>query len=179
MGEMTVLEALQLAVEHYHAGRFEQAVVICRDIVSHDPNQADAFGLLGLMAFQMGQMTPARDLVSRAIELQPRHAKFHYDLGMILSSLRLDGDAITSFRRAIELRPNFPEALNNLGTVLKRRLQFDDAISAYNRAVALMPGFAEAYYNLGNCWMKRSRRFARRLQPSPISPKRSAISARL
>ena len=172
MAPKTVLQALQRALGHYQARRLNEAESICRGILSSNPSNADAIAMQGLIAFQSGNAPGACELLGRAIALQPRHAKFHNDLGLILSAMGRNEEAIRAFDEATRIRPQYAEAFNNLGTVLKRRLRLDEAIAAYERATQLTPDFAEGYYNLGNCLKERG------LLDDAIDAYRRAISIR-
>ena len=151
MSQNPVLQKLQTALAHFQARRFAEAQSICRQVLSSNPNCADAIGMLGLIALQVGNIPSAGELLTKAISLQPRHAKFHHDLGLVLSAAGRNDDAVKAFQEATRLRPDYAEAHNNLGTVLKRRRRLEEAVAAYERATRAAPKFAEAFYNLGNC----------------------------
>jgi tetratricopeptide (TPR) repeat protein len=85
----------------------------------------------------------------KAIEIDPKHAIAHYNLGIVLRDKRQMDDAIAEFKKAIELNPKLTQAHNGLGIVLFGEKQFDDAIAAFKKVVELEPNFAEAYANMG------------------------------
>ena len=55
----------------------------------------------------------------RAIELDPKSASAHDDLGLALSSQGKTDDAIAEYRRAIELSPNYKNAHDHLDKALE------------------------------------------------------------
>ena len=94
----------------------------------------------------------------KAIELAPKHAPAHNNLGDILLYFKRDYDAaIVCFRKAIELDPEYAEAHNNLGKALQRKGQVDEAIACYRKAIELDPKYVGAHINLGAilCDIKR------------------------
>ncbi|MGO9184915.1 tetratricopeptide repeat protein [Mycobacterium sp.] len=53
----TISEALAIAVQHHQAGRLQAAEQIYRQILAVEPNHADAWDLLGVIAHQVGKRT--------------------------------------------------------------------------------------------------------------------------
>ena len=51
----TISEALSMAVQHHQAGRLQAAEQIYRQVLQVQPDQADAWHLLGLPAHPVGQ----------------------------------------------------------------------------------------------------------------------------
>ncbi len=145
----TAHEALQAAIAHHRAGELREAESIYREILAADPNHAEAWHLLGLVAHQVGRGDMAEQWINRAIALSGAQAVFHSNLGNVL---RAKGDldrAEKSLRHAIQLDPQSADAYNNLGNVLLDRGQQDAATTAYERAIQLRAGFAEPHNNLG------------------------------
>ena len=84
-----------------------------------------------------------------ALELDPKVALVHYNLGLALSNKGQSDEAIASYRIAVELNPKNAEAHTNLGLLLSARGQIDEAIDCYKKAIALEPKRAPFRYNLG------------------------------
>jgi Flp pilus assembly protein TadD len=86
----------------------------------------------------------------KALALDPKYAKNHYNLG---NALRAKGDldgAIASHQKALELDPEYAQAHNNLGVALYAKHDLDGAIACYHKALGLDPKLAPAHSNLGN-----------------------------
>src|SRR4051812_46564977 len=62
------------AVAYHEAGQLQRAEQVYRQILHADPNQADAWHLLGLLAHQVGQHRLALEYIGRAITLSNRVA---------------------------------------------------------------------------------------------------------
>ena len=89
--EITVPQALHMAVELYGKGFLEAADEICRRMLSVDPDQVDALHLMGLSCHQQDRHQEALDLIGRAVKLDPTHADARNNLGnMLLEQGRLD-----------------------------------------------------------------------------------------
>jgi tetratricopeptide (TPR) repeat protein len=146
----TIPEALAIAIQHHRAGRLQAAEQIYRQILAVEPNHADAWHLLGVIAHQAGQHDLAIQHLQRAIALEGNSAIFHNNLGGIHYALRRFPEAAACYRRAVELQPDHAEGYYNLGNALKDLGKLDEAIACYRRALELKPDFAEAHNNLGN-----------------------------
>lgn len=96
----------------------------------------------------------ARELFTRAIELDPEYASAHAALADSItlermyypsSDANLD-DADRASRRALELDPNLPEAHSARGCVLFLLRRFDEAETEFRAALRLNPCLFEAWY---------------------------------
>jgi tetratricopeptide (TPR) repeat protein len=146
----TISEALAIAIQHHRAGRLQAAEQIYRRILAVEPNHADAWHLLGLIAHQAGKYEVAIEYIERAIGLKGTVAAFPNNLGEAYRALRRISEAVACYRRAMELKPDFVEAHNNLGIALKGQGKLDEAVACYRRALELKPDYAAAHNNLGN-----------------------------
>ncbi len=59
-------EVLAGALEAHKEGRLEEAVAVYREILTTQPDHADALHLLGVALHQMGRNDEARPLIERA-----------------------------------------------------------------------------------------------------------------
>jgi tetratricopeptide (TPR) repeat protein len=83
------------------------------------------------------------------MELDPKFAMAHNNLG---NGLREQGklqEAVAEYRQAIALDPKLALAHNNLGTALHQQGKRDEALAECREALALDPKLAVAHCNLG------------------------------
>ncbi len=83
----TISEALAIAIQHYQAGRLQAAEQIYRQILAVEPNHADAWHLLGVIAHQAGKHEIAIDYIGNAVRLKGNVAAFHLWMGVPVVSL--------------------------------------------------------------------------------------------
>lgn len=146
---MTILEALQIAVQHHRAGRLAEAEALYRQILAMQPKHADALHMMGILAHQSGRHVLAVDLVRQAIAVNPLDVRYHIDLGNILGAQGCPAEAIGAYRRALQIDPACINAHYNLGIALQTQGRLDEAIAAYRAALHARPDFAMAHNNLG------------------------------
>ncbi len=148
-GEVTVAQALQLAIRSYEAGQLKEAEQVCSQVLGADPDNPDAYHLLGAIAHRAGKSQLAIELFGRSIEAAPQNAEVHFNLGSVLKNLGNLEQAGEAFAEAVELRPDYAEAHNNLGAVLHALMRPHDAIACFAKAVAFKPEYVMAHFNLG------------------------------
>jgi predicted O-linked N-acetylglucosamine transferase (SPINDLY family) len=148
--QVTVHQALEMALKLHQSGRLNEAEPIYRQILTREPNNVDALHLLGMIALQVGQHDAAIELIRRAIALNPRVPDYHNNLGMGYLGKAQHTAAVASFRTAMQLKPDYPQAHNNLGVALGALNQAPAAIDCYRSAVKLKPDYVEAWRNLAD-----------------------------
>jgi len=137
------------AIELHQIGELSQAAELYRKTLDSDPDNADAWHLLGLIAFKKEDNYLALKLIKTAIDIQPNTADFHNNLGRVYNALG-DDKAYFEYYRSIKLNPNHVKALCNLASSLRVRGEFSAAIDYAMRATKADPTDPEAYNNLGN-----------------------------
>jgi protein O-GlcNAc transferase len=147
--------SLDRALQFHRTGNLPEAEKIYRQILRHDPRNARALQLLGVLLHQLGQLDNGIPLIRDAIAIDPNAADFHNNLGNALMDKGQLDDAINAYRQAGTLRPEFAEAHSNLGNALSLKKNYDEAIAHCRTALSLKPDYAEAHNNLGNAlWSK-------------------------
>jgi predicted O-linked N-acetylglucosamine transferase (SPINDLY family) len=156
---MNIAEALALAVRHHQAGHLQQAEDLYRQVLQADPQNADAWHLLGVALHHAGRNAEAVEHIRRALALDRAQAVFHGNLGLAYAALGRIEEALASYQEALRLQPDYANAHNNLGALLHSLGRFTEAETAFRRAVRIRPDFADAHNNLGTA-LKAQSRFA-------------------
>lgn len=144
----TINDILTLAIQHQQARRFDQAATLYAVLLMHDPGQADALHLLGLVRQEQGRGETAVALMARGLRVNDSLASRHNDLGTALFNLGRLEPAAAALRQSLRRRPEQPAAWRMLGEA-RRRDGRGGAAAAYRCAVALQPELADAWYGLG------------------------------
>jgi predicted O-linked N-acetylglucosamine transferase (SPINDLY family) len=151
MAQITIEQAMQVALAHHQANRLAEAEAIYREVLSQVPDHGGALHLLGVLAGQVGRPAAAIELIARAIAVNPVVPNYHSNLGEFHRRMGQVDQAIACFHHALALDPFHADAHGNLGLALHEKNRLDEAVAAYTRALALDPPEpAEVYLNLGN-----------------------------
>src|SRR4051794_18722161 len=105
--ELKVSSWLNEGLVHHFAGRMDQAELIYHDVLSIQPDNADALHLLGVVTGAKGMGERAVELIRKAIIQRPQVAEFHNNLGTTLGSLEKTLEAEAAFRQAVALQGNY------------------------------------------------------------------------
>jgi len=154
------MQGIAAAERHSQAGRFSAAEAICGDILRGQPECAPALHLLGIVAYQTGDLPSAIEQLRRAIAADRTNALYHSNLGEMCRQAGSIDDARTAFETAISLKPC--EAAYYLNLIdLKTFAEGDAHLEAMERLAADIDGLpavaqfqlhfalAKAYDDLG------------------------------
>ncbi len=144
-----VATLLDEAKSHHQAGRLAEAERAYRLVLQMSPEHPEALHALGLLAYRVGNLHLASELLGRAIQQHPNHPLYCFNLGVVLQRAGRFEEAVSAYQRAISAKPEYVEALTNLGNAYKELGQLARAEQAYRKALRVNPRYADAYNNLG------------------------------
>ena len=98
--------------------------------------------------FKQGDVEGATAELQAAIEADPKNARAHDALGIVLGESGKLDEATIEFQKAAEIDPAFPDPHFHLGLAYLKKGRIPDATSEYQRALRLNPGMVEAEYGL-------------------------------
>ena len=136
------------ALIFYNSGKFDNAEIICKELLEENPESFELINLIGAIYLQQEKYDEAITQFEKAIKINTLHPSLYNNLGV---AFKKNGDfkgSIKYFEKAIELIPNYSEAYNNLGTTYKILNDYKKAYQNYNKALELKTDSAEVYFNL-------------------------------
>lgn len=141
---------LQTAIQLHNTGNLQQAEIHYRQILRHDPQNSDAFHLLGLIAYQVKKYDAAISCMKKAISLNPSASIYHLNIGNVFKAQGQLNTALKCYQKALSFQSYYPDAHYNCGIISHNLGNLDDAIDHYKKTLALKPDHARAHNNLGN-----------------------------
>jgi Flp pilus assembly protein TadD/peroxiredoxin len=134
-------------------GYLDEAMASCRLVVDAEPDDAEAYYLLGAIYLKKQMPEEARASFERTLKLKPGYFETWPDawnnLGMLSMQEGRADEALKAFESAIRLNPNHVIALENLGNAYKQQGRLKEAQSTLELALKIDPEDAEANYSLG------------------------------
>lgn len=155
--ELSIEDAVDLAIQYHQAGQLAEAESIYRQVLQVDPRHADALHYLGVISHQKEDPETAVELISKAIQTAPDNASYHSNLGEAFRALGRFDEATAAYEKALAIDPAFAMAHNNLANVLADSGLKEDALARYEKATALLPDDPEIQLNRANLLMELSR----------------------
>jgi predicted TPR repeat methyltransferase len=147
--ELTVEEAVSIAIQLQQNEQFAEAEAVYERILEVAPTHHRALHYAGVLAHQQGRHDEAVALILKSLDLVPEQADGHSNLGIVLQAQGKWDAAIDAYRRAIALDPGHANAYSNLGVLLRATGKPAEAEAAYRSAIRLNPDHIDAYTNLG------------------------------
>jgi protein O-GlcNAc transferase len=141
--------ALEEGRQRHEIGRLDEAEQIYHGILRDHPDHPDSHHLLGLIAFQRGQLALAIERIRTAIVHGGDQAPYHNNLANALLRAGDAERAATHYRIALRDRPAAAEIHSNLGAVLVTLRRFRDGLPHLREACRLDPALPESHINLG------------------------------
>ena len=149
---------LQLAASHYSQGNYRQAMAEADQSIQIDNGYAKAWGMRGLVNWQIGDQAQADADFRRGLSLDPKNADLNINYGWYLCKTGHPRESISFFQTASEdllyARPAMP--LHNAG--ICSQMAGDDAAAEnyFQRSFQIDPSNPVAMYNLGEIYLRRN-----------------------
>jgi len=144
-----------LALRHQHAGQFQQAEQLYRQVLAEDPRNSDALHLLGTLALQAGKPAIAHQLIEQATKVTSNIAEYWLNLGLAQAGLNQLDIALQSINRALQLKPEFADAFYHKANILLKNGRTEEAEESLRQALKLRPKFSAARYKLGTVLLQQ------------------------
>ncbi len=133
-------------------GRFQDARKQLSKILDHNPADADAHKLMGLLYARMRPPDGQRALeeYQEALAIDSKDSEVHRLIGdVLLYILQTPHRAIEEYRKALHLQPNDYESIRLLGYAHESLQQYDMARTYYFEAIRAAPFYIPAHMSFG------------------------------
>jgi protein O-GlcNAc transferase len=133
---------------------FSAAAAVLTRAAALEPNDAQAWFLLGVCLDADGKLEQALDAFGKAAALQPGDPQAANAQAVMLSLLERWQEALAAFGRVLAIRPGDPHILANLGMVHEKLGRDDEALRCYDAALKSDPRHPGALNNSGILLLK-------------------------
>jgi tetratricopeptide (TPR) repeat protein len=139
---------LKLAETQFILKQYEPALITCNSIVKIDPQNAEAYFMLGSILKDMGESQRAINAFQTATEMDSKLIDAWISIGNIYSEKK-DNKALTYYENAINIDPKNLTAKHALAYHYQQVNQVQKAISIYDEIITLDPKYKDAFLNAG------------------------------
>ncbi len=131
------------------ARAYPEAHALCLAVLKEAPETAQAYYLLGQLAFDHRIIGKAEELFAAAARFNPTHPSALAQQARCLLALNQRAEAVTAVRAAATLAPEDAFTCDTIGVVMSRAGLHREALPFYASATAAEPGNASYQYNYG------------------------------
>ncbi|MDV7339729.1 tetratricopeptide repeat protein [Terasakiella sp. A23] len=139
MQNVSLDQALQIAMQQINSGQLGQAQNVLNQILSKVPSHPDARHLLGVTYLSQGKYADAETEIRKSIKKNPKFPMAHYNLGNALLGLDKSDQAINAFKKSLKLKPDYLQAERRLADAYYIAERFDEAEKTYRDVMAKVP----------------------------------------
>ena len=136
---------LQAIQQQLMAGRFQDGVRLCRQVLSYAPNEPNALYMMGVAAAQLGDANGTRAAFDAALKVTPNRVDLLLNYGNFLRETGALERALQLLLRASELAPKTAGVWQSLSSTQFRLERFDEALESAQKLVSLAPTDAAAW----------------------------------
>ena len=141
---------LDKAKNLHSAGKIDQAIKVYKKIIDNIKDNPQVYYLIGTAYLQKKAYENASSYLFKAIKLKNDSEYYYNNVGIALSQMNNNIQAIENYRKALKLNPNFLDSIINLGIAYKKIMKYEESIRCFNRALKLSPNNFKIYNNIGN-----------------------------
>jgi tetratricopeptide (TPR) repeat protein len=121
-----------------------------------EPGNAANFYLAGRLFEGRGRTDVAVNYIRKALELDPKNANAHHELGLILYRTKHPMEAKAEFEAALKWNGEDYEAFYYLGKILKEMNDFTGALLAFEKSTRSPAFKVKALVERGGCYMSQN-----------------------
>lgn len=148
MPQSTPQDLLSEAGRMFHAGQYEQAIAVLREVIRQRPDAVSAHRALIQCFIRTQRFGEAVAAGQDAERVHPRSAELLCDRSAAFLGNGQSSEAIDALRGALTIDPLMSIAWNNLGCALKDTGELAESMNCLRRAISLDPTGVATHNNL-------------------------------
>lgn len=134
--------SVEAALTLFNQGKTLEAVGNLTEIIKSDPNNSEAFRVLGDIFFSKNELDRAEAFYMRSAELNSSNGLLYDSLGQLQIKKNNAQAAVQFFMKAAEKNPRLPDPYYHLGILALASKETDAAINFLKKALSVDPNHA-------------------------------------
>lgn len=139
-----------MVASYREAGKWEEAVTICEELVERHPQSNTYLQYLGDLYANLDRLDDSEACFRSALNVAPTDLTGLNNMGVVLGKQKKFDDALVYFRKALDIDPGHVDSLFNMGNAYSNMSNTEQAIDCFSRAVLFDPKRRDAHTNLGS-----------------------------
>ncbi len=130
-------------------GDTEKAIAYYKRSIEIDPNNYEAFFMLGNANFELDNYKKSIEYYKNTIKIKPDYYWATGNIGLAYFNIEKFNKAIEYYKTAIKIKPDYIWAILNLGNTYFKLSKYDEAAKQYQKIINIEPNNKDALCNLG------------------------------
>lgn len=147
---MSVAQAIRMALNHFQNGEVDACAYLCDQVLRADANTSMAQQLIGLVAFQKGDLIAATDRLQSALVLDPNNQMLLSNMIEVFRSADRLHEAVSYGERAVAAGAKNAQTYANLALAYYDLGKLGKAKRLHKKALSLDPNHVASLNNLGS-----------------------------
>ncbi|HDI75357.1 MAG TPA: tetratricopeptide repeat protein, partial [Thermoprotei archaeon] len=122
-----------------NAKEYTKAIQLLEDYLSKKPGDAEAWNILGVAFYSIGDLKRAEECFKKSLEHNPRDPDVWYNLGALCKREGRVDEAIDYYKKYLEFESEDSYTWNSLGTLFYSKGDLSEAEKCFRRAYELSP----------------------------------------
>lgn len=122
------------AIFEYHSGDYESSLMHANTVVEKDPENADAYKLIGLNYIELNKYNKALENFNKAKSINPKLENINVDIGSVYLKMGEVEQSIVAFNQELSNYPENALAYYNLAYAYFNNGEYEKAISNFQKA---------------------------------------------
>lgn len=129
-------------------GRFDEAMTVFQNSLTHNPRLTDALYGIGNIYQKKGNLLAAAEQYRKTLDIDPHHISARNNLGITYILLKDWKNAVEELNKVIQQKPDFLEPYYNLAGAYEETGLKNEAEEMYRKSLELSPRDADALSRL-------------------------------
>ncbi len=145
-------EKLSEALKLHKKGKLNEAIKNYNELLKNNKKSSQINFYLGTAYIQKQDYEKAYDYLKQAINIDGDIPNYYNNIGISLSRLNKDREAIANYKKALDLKENYNDAIINIGISYKNLKEFEKSKYFFTKSLEILPNNPIVLNNLGNLY---------------------------
>ena len=148
--QLTPEQHIQVAAQHWAAGRKPQAMAVLSQALAKYPHHAELFNMRASLEFEQQDIKGALSDMEQAVKLEADNALYRVTRAQLYLRFERREEALDDLNRAVALSPDLVPARFNRGSLLANLGREKEALEDFSHCIKVEPQLPAPWFNRGS-----------------------------